>query len=456
MMFENDMDRETLLHELQVIADDWSNYTHAEFEIQKLEFAMEYDEEAGTKYEAREVEAIKETEYEARSKEQKAQREEAVQAVDRALEKVDLAQQQLLDFQKAELQRLHAPTAPTVPAMPAGTLPEELAKKKPWTLFRDVLCGPIALVSCILAVLLIEKPIGALFMVLGVGGGLFWLLGGVHIGRKTWLHWFRYREAWQTWEDHYAEAIPDSSIEDFFATCKEYDAQYIAFEAACEAKRTETMRTLQKMGNDLAEEITKLTPSLTPSYDFPKDESEAVKNVRAKYAGARAKLQEQLDAANKKLAEYENIVNQHTLLDPSHYHLAWRIQKCLKTGRADSLKEALNIAIVDDREEKAEDQRRLEAEQLLREQQENRRIELERQQEEREHRRKREEKAARQAAEQAEAQAKRDREAAEQAKAQARRDREAAEHERRMEAQARRQAAEQERHNRQMEWNAKH
>lgn len=449
-MNEKQMSRQEILDELDAIARDYAVY-------QEKSREPEEPDETELKKRKEERSQASSAAYERWEKGRSAAQNAAKNAR-RSL--IRAAQKELSAAQAAGSKQFTAPRVP-LPKERPPQFPEDLKplSGKPLRVCLDAFCGTAALICCAVSVLLFGKAIGTVCMILGIGLALCWLFVA-RLGRSLRLQWFDHHDACRAWEKDYRAEVTDAAMEQFFAACEQYDEQYAAYVRELEEKRKATIAELGRKNRAVAEQERAATEKVEAEH---KNAREKIKEMDAECERLRAELDAEMDARRKQVeetsAESKATLERHTLIAPQYFELAGRIRDCLAGGRADSLKEALNLAIEEDRRDRAEEKLRLEREEQLywerftrEEMQAEQRRYQERQLEEQ--RRYQEEQLEAQRQERY-AQEARDRlarrQTEEQAAEQARHAREIEAHNRRMEDQARQQAREQERHNREME-----
>lgn len=143
--------------------------------------------------------------------------------------------------------------------------------------------------------------------------------------RENLNNYKQWTEKVSQWTKEYA-AFDDEAEKKFLKQCQEYDRLFQTFVHECDAKNEEAVLRLveQDAKIDLA------------SLDMQKEQLEEAQRIQ--------------DELDKK-----------TVVSSDYFHLAHNISRALKTGRADTLKEALNLAIEEERKENEEAERRAEA-----------------------------------------------------------------------------------------------
>ncbi len=197
-----------------------------------------------------------------------------------------------------------------------------------------VISGLVALGSFILFVLLsaIGSDLGttlATFLLLP--SAAIWFVKGA--GKVTmFVDWQKNQKEWQDkqaeWEKNFNQSATKKENERFLNEFKEYDAKFLKLVEVCSQKYTEELERYEA----------------------------GLKDIEEKYL----KKLDQIHAESSKVAqELDNV----TLIHGTLFNNAWRISSMLKTGRADSLKEAINLALNEERKDKEEAARRAEARQ---------------------------------------------------------------------------------------------
>ncbi|MBQ8145533.1 MAG: hypothetical protein IJ039_02005 [Clostridia bacterium] len=147
-------------------------------------------------------------------------------------------------------------------------------------------------------------------------------------------------------------------------------AQVLSYEQTCK----EYEQNLEKWEKELDEILNEeeITSFLNRFCEFDSSFVSFLRNTDAQIkdemnASNEKKHMIYLDYSNKKreaeehIAETERELEAIGIVTPTYYYLAHSIADVLENGRADTLKEALNIAIEDERREREEQQRREEA-----------------------------------------------------------------------------------------------
>ncbi len=222
------------------------------------------------------------------------------------------------------------------------TAPE--APKKPNTsnpvkdIFMGAISGLIALCSTILwLVLVIINPgngaFGLVFLsiFMMLGSIAFWFVKGS--GKVTmFVEWQKNQNEWaekqKEWEINFNKNATKEENERFLNEFKQYDACFLKLVEVCSQKYADEFKRygagLEDIKNKYLNKLEQISNDLS-------------------------KISEQLDRV--------------TLIHRDLFDNAWRISSMLKTGRADSLKEAINLALDEERKDMEEAARRAEARQ---------------------------------------------------------------------------------------------
>ncbi|MBQ9736656.1 MAG: hypothetical protein IJV96_07730 [Clostridia bacterium] len=165
--------------------------------------------------------------------------------------------------------------------------------------------------------------------ILGLALIVFWYVIGRRLMNnfEDWL--VKYTE-WKTlygqWEKDVNAGTTKEATKAFFEAWRDYDACFLAMTQLCDEK--------------FAEEFDKV--------------NKATDAVKKKAVAAYKEAEKEHEALDAELAKV-------TLIDSDYFVIADRIAAALKRGRADTLKEAINIVLDDVRKEQAEEARREEA-----------------------------------------------------------------------------------------------
>lgn len=170
-------------------------------------------------------------------------------------------------------------------------------------------------------------PLGALLSVIGglfefvfVGCGLLYL--SLRGDLKKYSQWANEISLWESEVKKYDKAFEA----EFLAQCQDYDRMFLNYVEVCAKKYDEELDKLSEDRSALAGE----------------------------YIEPLEKIVEQANELNKKLDEV-------TLIPSDLFHLAGKIASILKAHRADTLKEAINLALEEERRDNEEAARRAEA-----------------------------------------------------------------------------------------------
>lgn len=135
-----------------------------------------------------------------------------------------------------------------------------------------------------------------------------------------------YKEKLVDWENTAHTSFVKGQDERFYSECIEFENAFLALAKVCD-----TYYEAEKEKNSIA-----------------------VDNIQKVFS-------EKLHDLNNQLENTETQLNAVTLIHPDLFSSASHIAKLLETGRADTLKEAINLAIEEDRKEAEEQARQLEA-----------------------------------------------------------------------------------------------
>lgn len=203
--------------------------------------------------------------------------------------------------------------------------PDRPVIKSTNTVWLGAFCGVAIWGLLLLYILLCFLGIGGyvtgLFVVLILGsvGGWIFLNGAV----SEFTDW---KKAQAKWERRF-DAYSDIGVQDqFLNECAEYEKRFLEVVADCT--------------NKVNEEREKYDEWLTPMHE--------------EYAKKRRETRDELDSVTEQL-------NAVTLIQPDLFDNAAVISKLIRTGRADSLKEAINLAFEEERKDRQERERREEA-----------------------------------------------------------------------------------------------
>lgn len=170
----------------------------------------------------------------------------------------------------------------------------------------------------------IEKKnsyVSGLFTLLIIGTAVCWFVFGRFVG--PYVDWRKKQTEW----DKKFESYSDFGVQDrFLNECVEYEKRFLDVVADCSKVYDQEQA---KYENLLAQ-------------------------IHSEYAEKSSKTQAELDNVTEQL-------NAVTLIQPDLFDNAASISKLLRTQRADTLKEAINLAIEEERKENQERERREEA-----------------------------------------------------------------------------------------------
>lgn len=135
---------------------------------------------------------------------------------------------------------------------------------------------------------------------------------------------------WKTkqteWDQQIDEHIKEDEKARFLKECSEFDGCFLALVEKCDERFNDAELKHQAMMDEITQKYLK-----------------------------------KLDVIHSEFNEIFDQLAEVTLIHIDHFEHAWRISSMLKTGRADSLTEAINLAIDEDRKEKEEATRQEEA-----------------------------------------------------------------------------------------------
>ncbi len=221
-------------------------------------------------------------------------------------------------------------TIPKVPEKPDTKTPE-----------KDIMIGAIsalAMLACaaIWLLMIIINPESGFGLILAyfcpvpllASIAVFFAVGMPKL--KKILDWQAKHETWEKdyadWERNFNNAATAEEDERFLNEFKKYDFAFLELVKACDKKYEDEEKRCQK----------------------------ALNANKKKYD------QKELEILNS-INEVEKDLSQVTVIHSSLFEHAWRISSILSTGRADTLKDAINLALEEDRRDKEEAERRAEA-----------------------------------------------------------------------------------------------
>ena len=158
--------------------------------------------------------------------------------------------------------------------------------------------------------------VSLIFAVTAVVATVFWFKSGVNTISSL-LEWQEYKKAQSEWEEKFNKSATEEENKRFISECKKYDSAFNILVSFCSKKY-----------ND----------------EFSKVNVEC-EQIKAEYLKMRSSLTDEL-------ANVEEELDKVMLIHSDLFINAKRISSALKTGRADTLKEAINIALDDERKEK--------------------------------------------------------------------------------------------------------
>lgn len=173
----------------------------------------------------------------------------------------------------------------------------------------------------ILSILGIGTYVSGLFTLLIIGTSVCWFVFGRFVG--PYVDWRKKQTEW----DKKFESYSDFGVQDrFLNECVEYEKRFLDVVADCSKVYDQEQAKYENM----------------------------LAQIHSEYAEKSSKTQAELDNVTEQL-------NAVTLIQPDLFDNAASISKLLRTQRADTLKEAINLAIEEERKENQERERREEA-----------------------------------------------------------------------------------------------
>lgn len=164
-----------------------------------------------------------------------------------------------------------------------------------------------------------------------IGAIVYWFAVGSH-KVTMFVDWQNATKEWKEkqaeWERKFNTDATEEENARFLSEFKAYDAGFLKLVDVC-SKKYDT--ELQRYKDGLEE-------------------------IKEKY-------QKKADSLSNKLSDVEKELDEVTFIDHDLFHVAWRMASILKTGRADNLKEAINLALDDERKDNEEAARQAEARQ---------------------------------------------------------------------------------------------
>ncbi len=176
-----------------------------------------------------------------------------------------------------------------------------------------------------------NKALGLIFLsvIMLIASVILWFSKGLRILRE-WFKWYDAYKKWQEeikeWEQKFDESATSDDDKRFINECKEYDAAFLNMVDAC-FKELQRQQQAHESG---------------------------LESIKDKYLKKAEKLHEEIDGIAVQL-------DQVTLINKEMLGMAWRISAMLKQGRAETLKEAINLAFDEERKDDEEAKRREEA-----------------------------------------------------------------------------------------------
>ena len=248
----------------------------------------------------------------------------------------------LKEFKKAQDAKFKA-NRPLISASRLTTPPESPKKPELKNPTKEILMAALiglitfALVAVVIIGMVISPLADAMGMlafflpfVMIVAIWLWFVKGAPTITKIT--EWQKKEKEWKEkqteWETKFNKSITKEDDERFINEFKDFDAAFLSLVDVCSKKYDEEF-----MRYDSGLEV-----------------------IKEKYV-------KKLDDIGKELEETVNLLYQNTIIHPDLFDIAWRISSILKTGRADSLKEAINLALDEERKDMEEAARRAEARQ---------------------------------------------------------------------------------------------
>lgn len=169
----------------------------------------------------------------------------------------------------------------------------------------------------------------SVFLMLGSVG--YWFVKGA--GKVTmFVDWQNKQKEWKKkqaeWAEKFNRSATNEENERFLNEFKEYDTCFLKLVEVCSQKYSD---------------------------EFKRYEA-GLEDIKEKYLN-------KLDQIHNELSEVAEQLDNVTLIHSNLFNNAWRISSMLRTGRADSLKEAINLALDEERKDMEEAARRAEARQ---------------------------------------------------------------------------------------------
>ena len=195
------------------------------------------------------------------------------------------------------------------------------------TLFSVIFWGALAIINPDNSALgLILLSVFLLF-----GSVVFWFSKGA--GNVTvFVNWCNAQKEWQKkhaeWEKKFNQSATKEENDRFLGEFREYDRCFLKLVDICSEKYAEEFKRYE----------------------------DGLEKIKEKYVA-------KLDRIHNEISEVCDQLEGVTLIHNDLFNNAWRISAMLKTGRADSLKEAINLALDEERKDMEEEARRAEARQ---------------------------------------------------------------------------------------------
>lgn len=247
----------------------------------------------------------------------------------------------LNEFRKKQDRKFSA-KKPNIAAACLATSPEPPKKPISQNPTKDIFVGAISGLTMIFSVafwlimVIIDPDNGALGLVslsvfMMLGSIAFWFVKGA--GKVTmFVEWQKNQKEWKEkqkeWEAKFNKSATKEENERFLNEFKEYDTCFLKLVEVCSQKYSD---------------------------EFKRYEA-GLEAIKEKYLNKLDQIHNELLAVSEQL---DNV----TLIHSDLFNNAWRISSMLKTGRADSLKEAINLALDEERKDMEEAARRAEARQ---------------------------------------------------------------------------------------------
>lgn len=189
---------------------------------------------------------------------------------------------------------------------------------------------PLFIISFILKIFTITIPfLSQIFGLLGqisffaaIVGGIAWFAHFASIVNQ----YFSYKEKLNDWVNTAKTSFADGQNEYFYSECIKFENEFLELVKACDGY-----------------------------YEAEKEKNAiAISNIQKAFS-------KKHDDLNNQLENTETQLSAVTLIHPDLFGSALHISKLLETGRADTLKEAINLAFDEDRKDAEEEARQIEA-----------------------------------------------------------------------------------------------